>query len=84
MQEVCAMFRVTHSTIDRWEATCGFAAQVYLGAIQPVSFRTKLGRKVTRRSNCRITFAEAEVLAWAQQRTDARPSQGTNFPDEEG
>jgi len=83
MQEVCAMFGVTRSTIDRWEASCGFPARVHFGVVQPVSFRTKLGRKITKRSNCRIAFCDVEVNAWAQQRMDARPSKGDEPPDEE-
>jgi predicted DNA-binding transcriptional regulator AlpA len=76
MQEVCVMFGVSRSTIDRWEVDCGFPGRVRLGVAEPVSYRTKLGRTVTKRSNCRIGFPDVEVNAWAQQRMDARPSQG--------
>jgi predicted DNA-binding transcriptional regulator AlpA len=76
MQEVCVMFGVSRSTIDRWEEDCGFPGRVHLGEAKPVSFQTKLGRKVTKRSNCRIGFPDEEVNAWAQQRMDARPSKG--------
>ena len=82
LNEVCVMFGVTRTTIERWERDCGFPPRAYLGLVKPTRLRD--GR--TKKSNCRVGFPDVEVNAWAQQRMDKRtaPSrEGTVAPDEE-
>jgi predicted DNA-binding transcriptional regulator AlpA len=79
MQEVCALFGVTRTTIGRWEDECNFPVRVPLGMVKP----SRLSNGRTKRSNCRIGFPDTEVYAWAQARMDARPSKEDGPPDEE-
>lgn len=88
MAEVCELFGVSRTTIDRWEQDCGFPKRVYLGHVAKVRLCEKTSRRFlrTKRSNCRIGFPVAEVDAWAQARMDARFAQGEGViptPDEE-
>lgn len=74
MLQVCELFGVARSTIDRWERECGFPPRVYLGHVAPVRLHDKTTRRYlrTKRSNCRIGFPKAEVDAWTKARMDAR------------
>lgn len=71
MAQVCSMFTVSRTTIGRWEQECDFPKRVYLGASKSFSYRTALGKRITRRSNCRIGFPVAEVDEWASTRPRA-------------
>jgi transcriptional regulator with XRE-family HTH domain len=75
MKEVCEMFGVTRATISRWEhpkTGCGFPQRVYLGLRKPVSYATGLGKRITKRSNCRIGYPIAEVDAYNELRMGER------------
>ena len=84
MSEVCSMFNVSRTTIGRWEHPkhgCGFPRRVHLGIVRPV-----VGKRVHKRSNCRIGYPKSEVDAWAKARMDERqlPLNGdADTPDEE-
>jgi predicted DNA-binding transcriptional regulator AlpA len=75
MQQVCAKFGVSRTTIGRWEEKNGFPCRVALGIVSD---------DPTARRNCRIGFPDTEVDAWAQARVDARVHPGrASSPDEE-
>jgi len=78
MKEVCAIFGVSRSTIDRWEDEAGFPRRTELGKVKP--FR-RAGRHI--RSNCHIGFWDEEVLRWAQARMDERRPPSSDEGDDE-